>query len=62
MPPEITFGQPQKLSHTTESPAKQAAWIENSGDLRSKSAVSTNYDGRSRPDFCSLYQANPDGS
>jgi hypothetical protein len=57
MLPEINFGQPQNLSHTTESPSEQAAWVENSADLRSKSAVSTNYDGRSRPHFCSLYQA-----
>ncbi len=57
MPPEINFGQPQKLSHTTESPWEQAALIENSVDLRSKSAVSTNYDGRSRPNCRSLYQA-----
>jgi phosphatidylglycerophosphate synthase len=49
MPPEINFGQPQNLSHTTESPSEQAAWVENSGDLRSKSAVFTSYDGRSGP-------------
>ncbi len=54
MPPEINFGQPQKLSHTTESPWEQAALIENSVDLRSKSAVSTNYDGRSRPQLPQL--------
>jgi phosphatidylglycerophosphate synthase len=54
MPPEINFGQPQNLSHTTESPSEQAAWVENSADLRSKSAVSTNYDGRSRPRFLQL--------
>ena len=42
MPPERTFfGQSQKLSHTTESPSEQAAWVEDSGDLRSKSAVFT---------------------
>jgi phosphatidylglycerophosphate synthase len=49
MPPEINFGQPQDLSHTTESPWEQAALIENSADLRSKSAVFTSYDGRSGP-------------
>ena len=55
MPPERNFfGQPQKLSHTTESPLEQAALIENSADLRSKSAVFTNYDGRSRPQFLQL--------
>src|SRR4030095_11848659 len=40
------FGQPQELSHTTESPLEQAGLIENSADLRSKSAVFTNYDAR----------------
>ena len=50
MPPERNFfGQSQKLSHTTESPSEQAAWVENSGDLRSKSEVFTSYDGRSGP-------------
>ena len=57
MPPEINFGQPQELSHTTESPLEQAAWVENSADLRSKSAVFTNYDGRSGPISAAWYQA-----
>jgi hypothetical protein len=55
MPPEINFGQPQELSHTTESPLEQAALIGNSADLRSKSAVFTNYDARADPNFCGLY-------
>ena len=54
MPPEINFGQPQNLSHTTESPWEQAALMENSGDLRNKSGVSTNYDVGAGPNFCSL--------
>ena len=53
MPPEINFGQPQKLSHTTESPWEQAALIENSVDLRSQSAVFTSEEDGSGP-LCGL--------
>ena len=49
MPPEIDFGQPQDLWHTTESPWEQGALIENQRGLAEKSEVSTNYDGRGAP-------------
>src|SRR5207244_4849473 len=57
MPPEINFGQPQKLSHTTESPWEQAALVENSADLRNRARCLLITTGRSSPNFCSLYQA-----
>ena len=39
MPPEIDFGQPQDLSHTTESPWEQTAWVKTAGLAESERGV-----------------------